>query len=55
MFVLLLRKEGADSYSYLVEDGDYEGNLNFVAGIDELIIVDDSECIGELNQFLFTE
>ena len=55
MFVLLLREEGADSCSCPAEDGNYEGNLNFVARMGESIIVDGPECIGELNQLLFTE
>ena len=55
MFVLLLRKEDVNSYSCPAEDGNYKGNLNFIAGISESIIVNDPECIGELNQLLFTK
>ena len=55
IFVLLLREEGADSYSYLAEDGDYEGDLNFVTWISELGVINNPEYIDELNQLLFTE
>ena len=55
IFILLLREEGADSCSCPAEDGDCEGNLYFIAWMDELGVVDSPEYSGELNQLLFTE
>ena len=55
MFVLRLRKEGVDRCCCSVEEGDCEENLNFLAWMSELGLVDSLEYIGELNQLLFTE
>ncbi len=55
VFVLLLREEGTDSGSCPAEDSDCEGDLNFVAWMSELGVVDSPECIGELDQLLFPE
>lgn len=40
MFALLLGKEGADAYCSPTENGNSEGNLDFVAWIDKPSIID---------------
>lgn len=55
VFVLLLRKEGPDSRSCPAEDGNYEGNLDLVAWMDELGVINSPERPGELNELLFTK
>lgn len=54
MFVLLLWEVGANSCSSLAGKDYCEGNLNFIAWMDELGVINCPECIDELNQLLFT-
>ena len=53
--ILLVREEGANSCTGPTRDGDNEGNLNFVTWMDEVIVIDGPEGIGESDQLLFTE
>lgn len=53
--ILLIREEGANPRTSPTKDRDNEGNLDFVARMDEMIVVDGPECVSEPNQLLFTE
>ena len=53
--VLLIREESTNPRASLTEDRDDEGDFNFIAWMDEMIIVDGSECNSELDQFLSTK
>lgn len=52
VFVLQAGEEGTDSRSRLTESSDREGNLNFVARMDEAGIINNSDCSIKLNQLL---
>ena len=53
--VLLVGEEGADPCAGPAEDGNDEGDLNFIAWMDELIIVDSPECLGKLDRRLLAK
>ena len=45
--ILLIREEGTNPRASPTEDRNDEGNLNFVAWMDEMIVVDGPKCDGE--------
>lgn len=55
VLVLFVGEEGTNPRPSPTEDGDCEGDLNFITWMDELGIVNGPECGVELDQLVFTE
>ena len=53
--ILLVRKEGTDPRPSPTKDCDDERNLDFIAWMGEMIIVNSPEDSGKLNQLLSTK
>ena len=53
--ILFVRGKGADPRPSPTEDRDNKGNLDFVAWMDEMIIVNGPEGSGKLDQLLSAE
>ena len=49
VLVLFVEKEDINSHLGSTEDDDYKENLNFITWMNELNIIDSSECGVELN------